>query len=55
MSACHETNHEVFSRNTCRKIGLNAFEKKRPCPFFKFSPATARRKKPKKIVKLRLG
>ena len=34
MSACHETNHKVFSRNTCRKIGSNAFEKKRSCPFF---------------------
>ena len=33
MSACHETNHKVFS---CRKpIGSNAFEKKkRSCPFF---------------------
>ena len=35
MSVCHETNHKVFSRNTCRKIGSNAFEKKkRSCPFF---------------------
>ena len=35
MSACHETDHKVFSRNTCRKIGSNAFEKKkRSCPFF---------------------
>ena len=28
MPACHETNHKVFSRNTCRKIGSNTFEKK---------------------------
>ena len=35
MSACHETNHKVFSRNTCHNIGSNAFEKKkRSCPFF---------------------
>ena len=29
MSACQETNHKVFSCNTCRKIGSNAFEKKK--------------------------
>ena len=34
MSAYHETNHKVFSRNTCHNIGSNAFEKKRSCPFF---------------------
>ena len=28
MSVCHETNHKVFSHNTCRKIGSNALEKK---------------------------
>ena len=33
MSTCHETNHKVFSRNTCRKIGSNAFEKRMSCPF----------------------
>ena len=29
MSACHETNHKVSSRNKCRKIASNAFEKKK--------------------------
>ena len=40
----------ILSRNTCRKIGSNAFEKKeRLCPF---SSSTARRKKPKKSFSL---
>ena len=53
MSVCHETNHKVSSRNTCRKIGSNAFEKKkRSCWFF---ACNGKAEEAKKIVKLRLG
>ena len=34
MSACHEKNHKVFSRNTCSKIGSNAFKKKKRSGLF---------------------